>query len=97
VDHVNALPVQRGIDPARHHVPRAIPRDSCKSREIEKMILEALRDGPKRPAQIGAVSMARKPHIARVRAMIRVCKAICKLRNIGAVVSDDGAWRLVIR
>ena len=33
LDNVEALLVQRGIDPAAHHVPRPIPRDSCKLRD----------------------------------------------------------------
>lgn len=94
LDHVEALLAQRGIDPSAHHVPRPIPRDSCQTREIKKMILEALRDGPKRPAEIGAVFMARKPFIAPERAMIRVYRAIYKLRDRGGIVSDDGVWRL---
>lgn len=94
LDHVEALLVQRGLDPAAHHVPRPMPRDRCKLREVKLIILEALRDGPKRPAEIGAVFMTRKPHIAPDRAMIRVYRAIYKLRDSGGILSDGGVWRL---
>ena len=94
LDHVEALLVQRGIDPAAHHVPRPIPRDSCKLREVKLIIIAALRDGPKRPAEIGVYFMACKPEITPDRAMIRVYRAIYKLRDSGGIVSDGGVWRL---
>jgi hypothetical protein len=94
LDHVEALLVQRGIDPAAHHVPRPIPRDSCKLREVKLIIIAALRDGPKRPAEIGVYFMACKPEIEPDRAMIRVYRAIYKLRDSGGIVSDGGVWRL---
>lgn len=84
----------RGIDPASQHVPRKIPCDSCKQREVKLLVLEALRAGPKRPAEIGAHFMACKPEIAPDRAMIRVYRAIYKMRDGGVVVADAGVWRL---
>ncbi|GGH60723.1 hypothetical protein GVY41_17250 [Frigidibacter albus] len=94
LDHVNALLIQRGIDPAAQHVRRKIPADSCKQREVKMIVLEALRGGAKRPAEIGAHFMACKPGVAPDRAMPRVYRAIYKMRDGGAVVKDGGAWRL---
>lgn len=35
LDHVEALLVHRGIDPAAHHVPLPMPRYSCQTRETK--------------------------------------------------------------
>lgn len=92
--HVDAILIARGVNPALQHVRRKIPRDSCKQREVKRLVLEALRTGPKRPAEIGAHFMARKPEIAPDRAMIRVYRAIYKMRDQGVVGKDGLAWRL---
>lgn len=92
--HVNALLTQRGIDPAAQHVRRKLPADSCKQREVKLIVLEALRDGAKRPAEIGAHFMACKPEVPPDRAMLRVYRAIYKMRDGGVVVRDGWAWRL---
>jgi len=92
--HVEALLAIRGVDYASQHVPRKIPADSCKHREVKLMVLEALRSGPKTPAQIGTDFMARKPEIAPDRAMIRVYRAIYKLRDSGALEGVGGLWKL---
>lgn len=94
LDNVNALLVARGIDPAAQHVRRKIPHDSCAQREVKALVLQALREGPKTPAQIGAHFMACKPDIAPDRAMLRVYRAIYKMRDRGVVVSDGRAWQL---
>jgi hypothetical protein len=94
LDHVNALLITRGIDPDLQHVRRMIPRDSCKQREVKRLVMEALRTGPKRPSEIGARFMACKPEIAPDRAMIRVYRAIYKMRDGGVVVKDGRVWRL---
>jgi hypothetical protein len=94
LDHVNALLVTRGVDPAAQHVRRKIPQDSCAQREVKALVLQALRDGPKRPSEIGAHFMACKPEIAPDRAMLRVYRAIYKMRDRGVVVRDGGAWLL---
>ena len=93
--HIDALLVQRGIDPAAHRVGQPMPSDRCRSGEVRVIILEALRSGPKRPSEIGAAFMARKPDIPRDRAMIRVYRAIYKMRDQGTVAGSDGMWRLV--
>jgi hypothetical protein len=94
LDHVNALLVARGVDPAAQHVRRKIPQDSCAQREVKALVLQALRGGPKRPSEIGAHFMACKPDIAPDKAMLRVYRAIYKMRDRGAVVRDGGVWRL---
>ena len=94
LEHVNALLVARGVDPAAQYVRRKIPQDSCKQREVKLIVLQALRAGPKRPKEIGACFAACKPEIAPDRAMIRVYRAIYKMRDRGGIVSDSGVWRL---
>lgn len=93
-DHVEALLRLRGIDPSVHHVRRRIPRDSCKQREVKRLVLEALRHGPKSPREIGAYFMACKPEVAPDRAMIRVYRAIYKMRDRGVVAKDGQLWAL---
>lgn len=95
LEHVNALLVARGVDPASQHVRRKIPSDSCAQREVKALVLQALRDGPKLPCEIGAHFMACKPDIASDRAMMRVYRAIYKMRDRGVVVKDGGVWRTV--
>lgn len=94
LDHVEALLVARGVDPARHRVGHKKPADSCRQGEVRLIIIDAVRDGPKRPCDIGAAFMARKTHIARDRAMTKVYRAIYKMRDQGVVAGCDGMWRL---
>ena len=94
LEHVNALLVARGVDPAAQYVRRKIPQDSCKQREVKMIVLKALRSGPKRPKEIGAYFATCKPDIVPDRAMIRVYRAIYKMRDRGGIVSDGGVWRL---
>jgi hypothetical protein len=94
LDHVNALLVLRGVDPAAQHVKRKIPQDSCAQREVKAMVLAVLKDGPKRSREVGDYFMARKPGIPRDMAMKRVYRAIYKMRDRGLVVTDGRVWRL---
>jgi hypothetical protein len=96
LDHVNALLMMRGIDPARLRVGRKMPADSCRQSEVRKIVTQALREGPKRPCEIGAHFMACKPDIGADRAMLRVYRAIYKMRNRGLVVRGGGLWRLAL-
>lgn len=94
LDQVDALLMVRGVDPAAQHVRRKIPRDCCAQREVKALVMQALRDGPKRPSEIGAHFMVCKPEIAPDRAMKRVYRAIYKMRDRGVGVRDGGLWRL---
>jgi hypothetical protein len=95
LDHVEALLVARGVNPAAQHVRRKIPLDSCAQREVKAMVLAVLKDGPKRSRDVGDYFMMRKPGILRDRAMKRVYRAIYKMRDRGLLVTDGLVWRLV--
>lgn len=94
LQHVEAMLLLRGIDPASHYVRRKIPLDSCKQRELKIIVLDALRSGPKTAREIAQAFMRRKPEIAPDRAKIRVHRATYKMRDAGVLVGNAGVWRL---
>ena len=92
LDHVEALLVARGVD--LPHVPKPHADNSMPRMAMTRLIVEALRDGPK-----GGVAAARyvaehQPAISYREAQRRVHQALARMVANGFAVRDGGVWRL---
>ena len=92
LDHVEALLALRGA--ALPHVRRMIPANSCGPGTIRMAIIMALRDGPKRPAQVAAAFHATHPQLPYAVACQRVYRSAGKMVEQGTVIRDGWLWRL---
>lgn len=89
LEHVNALLVARGVDPAAHRVPRKF----AQRRDTSRIALEALRDGPKRGYEVARYA-ARVTGDEYPDQWRRMYQALHNLRRRGLVVKDGRVWRL---
>lgn len=92
LEHVNALLVQRGLDPA------ALPKVGklvvqSKRGVTKRAVIAALGDGPKRPNEI-AQHMSQKAGMPYRAAVGRVHQALMRMADSGLVVRDGMVWRL---
>ena len=92
LDHVEALLWGRGVDLAR--VPKPHAANSLPRLAMRRLLLDALRDGPK-----GGVAAARyvaehQPDISYREAQRRVHQALTRMVATGFAVKDGGVWRL---
>ena len=92
LDHVEALLAARGVD--LPHVPRPHADNSMPRLGMTRLLLSALRDGPK-----GGVAAARyvaehQPTISYREAQRRVHQALARMVANGFAVRDGGRWRL---
>jgi hypothetical protein len=88
LDHVNALLVQRGVDPATHLVRAKRKLDAARKGMMRVVVLDALRDGPKYYAEIVALVVAKRPDITPEAAYQRAGQALAKLTKCGTVARD---------
>ncbi len=92
--HVEALLVTRGIEPSDHAVRRKIPDDCLPQGGAKLFVLDALRTGSKSPVDLAGRFTEIRPEVPRSRAMVRVYRALYKMRVGGGVVKDVRVWRL---
>lgn len=89
LDHVEALLRLRGVD--MPEVRSARGPDVARRGEAQRIVLDALRDGPKTLAEVETYMAERRPGVDRMRH--RASQAMCKLRKAG-VILNDGLWKL---
>ncbi len=94
LDHVEALLVQRGIDPSAQLVRAKRRPDAARRGMMRIVVLDALRDGPKCYGEIVALVAAKRPEITRDAAYRRAGQALAKLTRCRAVARDGRLWRL---
>ena len=92
LDHEEALLAARGV--ALPHVPRPHASNSLPRLGMTRLLVEALRDGPK-----GGVAAARyvaehQPSISYREAQRRVHQGLARAVAHGYAVRDGGVWRL---
>ncbi|MGR3802149.1 hypothetical protein [Marinibacterium profundimaris] len=91
LDHVEALLRLRGVDmPVVREGRRP---DAAKRGEAQRIVLGALRDGPKTLREIAAV-MAERRQLDMPAALQRSGQALDKLRKAGVVVKDGRVWAI---
>ena len=89
LEHVNALLLAQGVDPAAQHVPQKI----AQRRDTSRLALNALKDGPKRTKEVaGRVVLATGMPERQAKAIMY--QAIYNLHRRGLVVRDGKVWRL---
>lgn len=86
LEHVNALLTLRGLDPEAGRVPMKRPKTFPRG-ELRRLVLDALRDGPKTAAEIGA-------NVPADRAQRRVGGVLRRMENAGMVRRDGAVWQL---
>jgi len=96
LEHVKALLALRRV--AMPRVLPAKPADTARRNVMRRLVLAALRDGPKGLRELVAYVSARRPELAPAAAYRRTEQAIQKLRMAGLVVREErmrrGVWRL---
>lgn len=89
LEHVNALLLARGVDPAAHHVPRKF----AQRRDTSRLALEALRTGPKRGEDVSRYASS-VTDMTYEQARGRMYQALHGLRRRGLVAKDGRVWML---
>lgn len=92
LEHVNALLMARGIDPAGlNTVPRQLAQ-ACARRGIQMLVLASLRTGPKTHTQIATALVAARPSLEPGRVAACVYRAVYKLSDKGLVRREGRLW-----
>ena len=92
--HVDALLVARGIDPAKLRIGSKRKPDQARQGIMRLMVIEALRSGPKRYAEISALVAPRRPEIAPAATHKRTAQALDKMQQAGLVKREGRLWGL---
>ena len=87
LEHVEALLRMRGVDLAKHHVPRKF----AQRRDTSILALNALRDGPKTGKEV-SLHAAAATGMTYEEARARLYQALHNLRRKGWVVKDGKMW-----
>lgn len=90
MEHIVALMALRGCKPSVTHPHHS---NAAKPGETKRLVLAALRGGPKTTEEMAERLMTQKPELLRNRAVNRVYQALLKLEKRG-LVERDGKWRL---
>ncbi len=94
LDHVDGLLVARGIDPAKLRVEAKRKPDRARQGIMRLMVLEALRSGPKRYAEISAPAAGMRPEITPQATHKRTAQALDKMQQAGLVKREGWLWGL---
>ena len=92
--HVDALLVQRGVNPASLRVPRIYPADSCRHGEIRLVVIGELRMGPKTASQLVTAFQTLHPDMALATARTRVHRSVYKMGRAGTAIRSGMKWAL---
>lgn len=93
LDHLEALLILRGIDPAIQHVTKPRPDNLLARRAMGMLILDCLRGGPKRGRDVARYLSEREPSVTYAQAMRRVYQGLHRLHKHGVVTRDGRLWR----
>lgn len=91
VEHVDYLLRMYGAEPLTLNVPRKTPKLFAKG-ELRKLVLEALRSGPKTGRQISDYVEAARPGLPDGHAYKRVYICLWGLKKRGVVRNTGGNW-----
>ena len=83
-----------GIDPATLYVRKRHPDNRARAGEMKRMILPALRDGPKTLREIVAVVHAARPDWPYRAAYSRTSTALARYHGDGYVRLNQKLWRI---
>lgn len=81
------LLAMRGVD----HLPKMIEKPARRG-EMQRLIISALKDGPKTRKELSAFIEAARPDIPPDRAYWRTDAALSKLRSKGVVRREGRVW-----
>ncbi|WP_299683889.1 hypothetical protein [uncultured Tateyamaria sp.] len=95
LEHVDALLRMYGAEPMALNMPRKTPKDFAKG-ELRRMVLEALRGGPKTGAEIARAVNAQKTNIEYKRVYKRVYICLWGLKRQGLVANIRQHWEASI-
>ncbi|URF46777.1 hypothetical protein M8007_00235 [Dinoroseobacter shibae] len=89
--HIDALLEMRGVNPSALTVPRKTPK-AFKKGELRRLVLQALREGPKTGRQIADYVEAARSDLPKGAAYKRVYVCLAQLRGHGMVKRKNGEW-----
>jgi methyl coenzyme M reductase subunit C len=90
--HVEALLILRQV-----HMPAVLPAkkaDVARRGQMTRLVMDALRSGPKTTRQISAIIATARPEISPDEVHRRTEAAMCNMRYRGEVVRDGRLWGL---
>lgn len=93
VGHVDYLLRMYGAEPLTLNIPRKTPKLFAKG-ELRKLVLEALRSGPKTGRQIADYVEAARPGLPDGHAYKRVYICLWELKKRKMVRNSQGSWQL---
>lgn len=93
IENVEALLRQRRVRLPR--VGRGKPANSTAKHVIRRLVLAALKDGPKNVKEVVARVAPHLPDVAPDQAYMRTARALSRLKKAGLVTWDAGMWRCV--
>ena len=94
LEHVSALLVARGVDPATHIVRAKRKGDAARRGIMRMMVLEAMRTGPMRYTEIAAIVAVRRIDIGPDAIRQRTAQVLVKLQITGAVTREGRLWSI---
>ncbi len=96
LEHVEALLIARGVDPDGHIVRAKRKGDAARRGIMRMMVLDAMRDGPRRYRDISAIVSMRRPDIGPIAARSRTAQVLTKLQIAGVVTREGRLWRISV-
>ena len=94
LENVEALLLARGVDPTRQRVPRPLSANMLRHSGMQRLLLSALRDGPKGGVAAAQYVAEHQPSVSYREAQARVHQALARMVANGFAVKDGGVWRL---
>jgi hypothetical protein len=96
LDHVDALLLARGIDPAKVRVGPKRKPDFSRKGIMRLLVREALQDGPKRHPEVAALILPRRPELTPQDCYKRTGQALDRMQQAGMVRREGRLWGLVV-
>jgi hypothetical protein len=94
LNHVEALLRMRGVDLTQHRILRRPSVNRFRNGQMRRLVLDALRDGPKRGCEVAAYVADRAPSVSYRQARGRVYQALARMKVDGVVGREGRLWGL---
>ncbi len=90
LEHVEALLELRGE--ALRHVPKPQPKNRFRASRLKWLVMDALREGPKRGREIATYVSEQSPQLTSKEAYQRTYMCLTRMKKAGTVARDGMLW-----
>ncbi len=94
LEHVEALLGLRGEN--SQHVPKPQPKNRFKASRLKWIVMDALREGPKRGRDVAGYVAERAPQLTSEDAYKRTYMCLSRMKRAGTVGRDGMVWKLIV-